>query len=52
MTQKLIVGVESPLQTDIDALLRQSDDVAARLYPGEYRRREVAPVAWTVRRLG
>ena len=38
MTQKLIVGVESPLQTDIAALLRQSDDVAARLYPGEYRR--------------
>lgn len=38
MTPTLTVGVETPLQDDIAALLRQSDDVAARLYPGEYRR--------------
>ncbi|MBN8949291.1 MULTISPECIES: GNAT family N-acetyltransferase [unclassified Rhizobium] len=29
---------ESPRQAEIEALLRQSDQVAARLYPGEFRR--------------
>jgi putative acetyltransferase len=38
MTETLVVGVESPLQGEVAALLSQSDAVAARLYPGEYRR--------------
>ncbi|WP_337267449.1 GNAT family N-acetyltransferase [Oryzifoliimicrobium ureilyticus] len=32
------VSIETPLQPDVTALLQQSDSVAARLYPGEYRR--------------
>jgi len=34
----LTVEEESPLQDEIAALLRQSDAVASRLYPGEFRR--------------
>jgi putative acetyltransferase len=34
----LIVGEESPRQEEIASLLRQSDALAATLYPGEYRR--------------
>lgn len=34
----LTVKVESPLQGEVAALLLQSDAVAARLYPGEFRR--------------
>ena len=33
----LTVEVESPLQDEVAALLRQSDEVAARLYPGGFR---------------
>ena len=33
-----IVAEESPLQPEIASLLRQSDALAAELYPGEYRR--------------
>jgi putative acetyltransferase len=32
------VEAESPLQSEVAGLLGQSDGVAARLYPGEYRR--------------
>ena len=38
MTHAVVVGVETPLQDEVAALVRQSDLVAARLYPGEYRR--------------
>ena len=34
----LTVEVESPLQNEVVTLLRQSDEVAAHLYPGEFRR--------------
>ena len=34
----LIVREETPRQDDIAALLRQSDQLADRLYPGEFRR--------------
>ncbi len=34
----LMVKEESPLRDEIAALLRQSDAVASRLYPGEFRR--------------
>lgn len=33
----MTVGEESPLQDEVAALLRQSDAVASRLYPGEFR---------------
>ena len=38
MTKAVVVRVESPLQDEVAALMRQSDLVAARLYPGEYHR--------------
>lgn len=38
MQDSLFVSVEQPLQTEISSLLKQSDAVAATLYPGEYRR--------------
>lgn len=38
MTEPVTVKVETPLQDEVAALLLQSDLVAARLYPGEYRR--------------
>ncbi len=34
----MVIRVESPLQDEVAALVSQSDLVAARLYPGEYRR--------------
>ena len=34
----IAVSVEHPLQSEASYLLAQSDAVAARLYPGEYRR--------------
>ena len=34
----IAVGIEHPLQSEISCLLAQSDAVAAKLYPGEYRR--------------
>lgn len=34
----LVVAEENPLQPEIASLLRQSDALAAELYPGEYRR--------------
>ncbi|HVZ10784.1 GNAT family N-acetyltransferase [Rhodopila sp.] len=38
MTEAVDVRAESPLQDEVATLLRQSDLVAPRLYPGEYRR--------------
>lgn len=38
MIQAVTTEVENPLQGEVAALLRQSDLVATRLYPGEYRR--------------
>jgi putative acetyltransferase len=38
MSASLVVTVETPLQSEVAVLLDQSDLVAARLYPGEYRR--------------
>ncbi|WP_175422222.1 GNAT family N-acetyltransferase [Agrobacterium tumefaciens] len=32
------ITLEHPMQTEVSSLLQQSDAVAARLYPGEYRR--------------
>ncbi|AJC80157.1 GCN5-related N-acetyltransferase domain-containing protein [Rhizobium etli bv. phaseoli str. IE4803] len=32
------VTLEHPVQSEVSSLLQQSDAVAARLYPGEYRR--------------
>ena len=37
-SRRVIVREESPLQAEVAALLRESDAVAALLYPGEYRR--------------
>ncbi|EJJ26515.1 GNAT family N-acetyltransferase [Rhizobium sp. CF142] len=36
---EISVTIESPLQSEVSSLLLQSDAVAAKLYPGEYRRR-------------
>ncbi len=38
MTLEVSVNIEAALQSEVSALLSQSDAVAAALYPGEYRR--------------
>jgi len=38
MVKAMTIKVEDPLQDEVAALLRQSDFVAGRLYPGEFRR--------------
>ncbi len=38
MAGVVVTAIETPLQDAVADLLRQSDEVAARLYPGEYRR--------------
>jgi putative acetyltransferase len=38
MALQIVVREESPRQEEIALLLRQSDTLAAQLYPGEYRR--------------
>lgn len=35
---RIAVGIEPPSQSEVSHLLAQSDAVAAKLYPGEYRR--------------
>lgn len=35
---RIAVSIEHPLQSEVSHLLAQSDAVAAKLYPGEYRR--------------
>jgi putative acetyltransferase len=42
MRKSFLVTRETPLQTEVSALLSQSDAVAARFYPGEYRRQITA----------
>lgn len=38
MTKIVSIMLECPVQSEVSYLLQQSDAVAARLYPGEYRR--------------